>query len=156
MRDHGEVEAVRSDNGGEFTGDDFVQMCNRHRIRRECTAPHSPEFNGVGERGLDMIQEVASSARAQAPALYPDINVPTSRRLWAEAMQWACESVNRTATTANPNRASPYEMWYGHAAPLQTKPFLAPGFFRKPHRKNKDDFRGVKCFYLGQAPKHPS
>ena len=160
MRDHGEVEAVCSDNGGEFTGDNFVQVCNRHRVQRECTAPHAPEFNGVGERGFDMIQKVASSARAQAPVLYPDINVlTTSRRLWAEAMLWACESVNRTATTSNPNRASPLRDCGTGPLPLSKRDHSLPRDFSGNHvarvRMILVHFRGVKCFYLGQAPKRP-
>lgn len=60
VRDHGEVEAVRSDNGGKFIGEHFAEICNLHRIRREYTTPSTPELNGIAERGLDMVQKVGA------------------------------------------------------------------------------------------------
>jgi transposase InsO family protein len=44
------LKSLRSDNGGEYKSDEFVQFCREWGIRREFTAPHSPEQNGVAER----------------------------------------------------------------------------------------------------------
>ena len=33
--------------------------------------------------------------------------------LWGEASLWACDSLNLTATTSNPDSKSPYDMWHG-------------------------------------------
>lgn len=41
VRDHGEVEVVRSDNGEEFTGGKFVSVCKKHLIKREFTTTDS-------------------------------------------------------------------------------------------------------------------
>ena len=41
VRDLGEVETVRSDNGGEFTSKAFIRVCSSHRIKRELTTAES-------------------------------------------------------------------------------------------------------------------
>lgn len=88
-----EVEAVRMDNGRGFTGKHVIEIYNHRRIRREYTAPDLPQFHGVSERRRDIIQKVTSSARAQAPVLYPDVEIPTSRGFGRERCYDQCESV---------------------------------------------------------------
>jgi hypothetical protein len=44
------LKSIRSDNGGEYKSDEFVQFCRERGIRREFTAPHSPEQNDVAKR----------------------------------------------------------------------------------------------------------
>jgi transposase InsO family protein len=51
------LKCLRSDNGGEYKSDEFVQFCREHGIKREFTAPHSAEQNGVAERMNRTIQE---------------------------------------------------------------------------------------------------
>ncbi|WVZ66256.1 hypothetical protein U9M48_015503 [Paspalum notatum var. saurae] len=42
--------ALRTDRGGEFTSVDFMEYCTENGIRRQLTAPYSPQQNGVVER----------------------------------------------------------------------------------------------------------
>jgi transposase InsO family protein len=51
------LKSLRSDNGGEYKCDEFVQFCRERSIRREFMAPHSPQQNGVAERMNRTIQE---------------------------------------------------------------------------------------------------
>jgi transposase InsO family protein len=44
------LKCLRSDNGGEYKFDEFVQFCRERDIRREFMAPYSLEQNGVAER----------------------------------------------------------------------------------------------------------
>lgn len=41
---------IFSDNGEEFTGDNFYEMCERFNIKIETTLAFSPLSNGVCER----------------------------------------------------------------------------------------------------------
>ena len=127
-----EVERVRSDNGGEFFGGEFGDVCRQYCVKQEFTNAKSPELNGVAERALGIIQNAALAARIQAPILFPHVELPPSETLWAEAVHWACEALNRTATTSNPGSKSPYEMWHGKAAPASPHPFLRPGLPLEP------------------------
>ena len=122
------IQICRSDNGGEVSGKDFVKACRHFGIKQEFTPLHSPKFNGVAERGLAMIEATARAARIQAGHLYPNLNVPESEWLWAESMNWACYSLNRTCTTANPDKKSPCEMWFGKTPSINIYPFLKPAF----------------------------
>ena len=42
--------ALRTDRGGEFAAGDFTSYCAQLGVRRETTAPYSPQQNGVVER----------------------------------------------------------------------------------------------------------
>ncbi|CAB1110629.1 unnamed protein product [Ectocarpus sp. CCAP 1310/34] len=68
------------------------------------------------------------AARIQAKVLFGHVQLPKTDRLWAEAMHWACEALNHTACSANPDSKSPYEMWYGEARPARPYPFLKPAY----------------------------
>ena len=149
-----EVERVRSDNGGEVVGGEFGGVCRQYWVKEELTITKSPELNGVAERALGIMQNAALVARIQAPILFPHVELPPSENLGAEAVHWACEALSRTATTSNPGSKSPYEMWYGKAAPASPHPFLRPGYCRW-NRPSKSFPRCESSFYLGPGIDHP-
>ena len=68
------VETVRSDGGGEFSGS-FSDLCREHGIREEYIPVDSPEYNGVAERAIAMVEKAAMAARIQAKVLY-GVDVP--------------------------------------------------------------------------------
>ena len=51
-----EVVIVRSDDGGEFMEGKFGKLCRERKIKPDFTTADSPEYNGVAERGLPMIE----------------------------------------------------------------------------------------------------
>ena len=59
------------------------------------------------------------AARIQAKVLFNYVQLSKTDKLWAEAMHWACEALNHTACSANPDSKSPYEMWFGEALPAR-------------------------------------
>ena len=75
-------------------------------------------------------------------------------KLWAEAMHWACEAINHTACSANPDSKSPYEMWHGEASHARPYPFLKPAYCRW-QRPSKLLPKGEACFYVGPSRDHP-
>jgi transposase InsO family protein len=44
------IKILRSDNGVEFTSDEFKAFCKEVRIKRELSTPYNPQRNGVAER----------------------------------------------------------------------------------------------------------
>ena len=150
------VQKVRSDSGGEFSvNGPFGALCRERGIKQELTTAHTPERNAVAERGIALIESAALAARLHAPELYPNVGVPKATWLWAESLSWATDSLNRSATRANPQHRSPYEMWHGKPAPTRILPFLKPGF-AKVQRTNKLQPKAQECFYLGPATNHAS
>ena len=48
------INILRSDNGGEFTSNEFNDFCKEARIKRELTIPYNPQQNGVAKRKNDL------------------------------------------------------------------------------------------------------
>ena len=65
-------EVVRSDGGGEFSKGVFGALCTAEKIRQEFTAADSPQYNGVAERQIAIIEAAGLAARIQAAAKYPN------------------------------------------------------------------------------------
>ena len=65
-------------------------------------------------------------------------------RLWAEAHNFACGNLNRTATSSNKDMKSPYDMWHGE------KPQAKPGFYLGPALNNPRDTHRILSQETGQ------
>ena len=66
------VEVVRSDGGGEFSKGAFGALCRTEKIRQELTTADSPQYNGVAERQIAIIEAAGLAARIQASAKCPN------------------------------------------------------------------------------------
>ena len=44
------IKVLRSDNGGEYTSDPFLQLCRNEGIERHFTVRETPQQNGMAER----------------------------------------------------------------------------------------------------------
>lgn len=149
---HSQIMTVQSNNGEVF-GAGFEELCRQHAIRQELPPANSPGGDGVAEGALGKMLDAALAARIQAPALYP--GAPTYPSLWDEAVSWACDALNRTAITSNPESKSPYELWHGHPPPSgETYPFLRPAICRLKRGSNSEPEAKV-CFYLGPEVEQP-
>ena len=67
----------------------FEKLCRERKINQEFTTADNPEYNGVAQRGLAIIESAALAARIQASELFPVCSIPEGPSLWAEAMNWA-------------------------------------------------------------------
>jgi transposase InsO family protein len=74
------IRCLRSDNGGEYTSNDFDDYCVRKGIQREMTVAYNPQQNGVAERKN---RSIVGAARA----MIHDQGLPLF--LWAEACNTA-------------------------------------------------------------------
>ena len=62
------VVIVRSDRGGKFSGGEFGDLCRSVCNMQEFTPADSPQFNGVAERAIGLIEtsnSMGSRARAR-------------------------------------------------------------------------------------------
>ena len=69
------IKVLRSDNGGEFTSDEFNGFCGEVGIKRELYTLYNPQQNGVEERNKWTIMEAVK-------ATLHDQNLP--KHLWEE------------------------------------------------------------------------
>ena len=104
------VKIARSDNGGDFFSGQFGEVCKQYCIMQEFTNADSPKQNGVVQRALCIIQNTGLAGCIQPPIIFPHIQLPPTKSLWAEGVHWACDALNHTATTANPGNWSLHGM----------------------------------------------
>ena len=81
------IKVLRSDNGGEYTSNEFKSFCVQAGIKRELTVPYNPQQNGVAERKNRAIVGAAK-------AMIHDQDLPMF--LWAEACNTAVYIQNRS------------------------------------------------------------
>ena len=98
-----DVKVLRSDDGGEYTSNNFTKFCAEIGISHKFTVPYCPQQNGVSERKNRTIMEKARSMLHQA-------KLPLE--FWAEACSTAVYLLNRSPTTALKNE-TPFERLVG-------------------------------------------
>ena len=155
--------AFRTDNGTEYINLAFGEYCNSPQIRRELTAPYTPQQNGSVENGLSRVIKAGHAIRIEVNRLFPDVHLeqlkgvrdPDGTSLWMESVLWASEGFNRSATTANGGMLSLYEIFYGSRPPMPTLPFCKPAYHRIP-RQGKQDRQLRLCCLLNFGYNHGS
>ena len=85
------IKVLRSDRGGEFLNGTLQSIYDQAGIRRQFTAPYTPQQNGVVERKNRTVMEMTR-------ALMKSMRIP--RRFWAEAVRHAVYLLNRLPTKA--------------------------------------------------------
>ena len=161
VADMGVPRAFRTDNGTEYTNSAFVEYCNSLQIRRELTAPYTPQQNGPVASGLSRGIKVGHAARIEVNRLFPDVHLerlngvrdPDGTSLWMESVLWASEGFNRSATSASSGMLSPYEIFYGSRPAMPTLSFCKPAYHRVP-RQGKLDRQARPCYFLNFGYNH--
>ena len=98
----GVPHAFRTDSGLSYSCSMFVDFCDDLRIRREFTAPFTPQQNGPVESGKPRELKTGHVARLGVPQLYPDIRLEVIQGctdaagtiLGLESLLWASECFN--------------------------------------------------------------
>ena len=161
VADMGVPRAFRTDNGTEYSNSMFVDFCNGLGIRREFTAPYTPQQNGPVESAISRAFKAGHAARLGVSQLYPDTRLEeiwgctdaAGTSLWLESLLWASECYNRAATSVNDEWLSPHEIFYGSRPRLPLLPFLQPAYHRVP-RQRKTDPRARMRYFLNFGYNH--
>lgn len=81
------IKGLRTDRGGEFTSLEFTNFCSENGIRRQLTAPYTPQHNGVAERKnrtiMNMVRSMLSGQKMP-------------KTFWPEAVNWTVHILNRS------------------------------------------------------------
>jgi hypothetical protein len=138
------VSVLHTDNGGEFVSNAFDPWLKQRGIRRELTVAHTPHQNGVAERTLRTIVEMAR-------ALLFAARLPKS--FWALAVATAVYVSNRCPTVSLGNR-TPFEAWCGHKPTIAHMRVFGCLAYAHVHKSKRDklDPKAVPCTFVGYSP----
>jgi transposase InsO family protein len=121
------VKKIRSDNGSEFKNLQVEQFLEEEGIKHEFSAPYTPQHNGVVERKNRTLIDMARTMLGE---------FKTPKRFWSEAVNTACDAINRL---------------YLHRLLKKTSYELLTG-----NKPNVSYFRvfGSKCYILVKKGRH--
>ena len=94
------LKTLRSDRGGEYFPNDFTAFCEENGIIHECSAPRTPQQNGLAERKNRTFLEMVNAMLMHAELPF---------NLWGETLFDACHILNRIPMKKK--KISPYEIW---------------------------------------------
>ncbi|KAH9659029.1 hypothetical protein KPL70_023708 [Citrus sinensis] len=133
------IKRLRSDNGGEYKNDPFLQICQDEGIVRHFTVRDTPQQNGVAER---MNRTILEKVRCMLS------NAGLGKEFWAEAVVYACHLINRLPSTAIKGR-TPMEMWTGKPATDYNSLHVFGSTAYYHVKESKLDPRAKKALFMG-------
>ncbi|CAI7819465.1 unnamed protein product, partial [Closterium sp. NIES-53] len=133
------VLRLHSDRGGEFSSDLLRDFCRGEGILQSFTLPDSPQQNGIAERCIGLVMEVARTSMIHAAA--PHFLWPFAVRYAAHQLKlWSRVSLPETSPTLRWTRkvgnASVFRVWGSRA-------------FVRDTSADKLSARAIPCVFLG-------
>lgn len=137
------VVTLRSDCGLEYKNAEFKTVLDKFGIKHETSVPYTPQQNGKAERSMRTIVEAARTM------LY---SKNLSKTLWAEAVNTAVYTINRTGNTGQEGK-TPYELWFNKTPDINNlKIFGSEVYAHIPQEKRRKwDQKGRKGFFVGYS-----
>nr|GEZ58102.1 hypothetical protein [Tanacetum cinerariifolium] len=135
------IKSLRSDRGGEYMSQEFLDHLKEHRIIAHRTPPYTPQYNRVSERKNRTLLDMVRSMMSQT-------TLPKS--FWDYALETAARILNMVPTKKVDK--TPYEIWHGQAPKLSylkvwgCEAFVKRDTLTKP---DKLDPRSFKSIFVG-------
>ncbi|CAI7812562.1 unnamed protein product, partial [Closterium sp. NIES-54] len=139
------VLRLHSDRGGEFSSAFLGAFCRAQGIRQTFTLPASPQQNGIAERRIGMIMDVARTSMIHAAAPH---------FLWPFAVQYAAHQLNLQPRVSLPE-TSPTLLWTGKVGDASAFRVWGSRAFVRNLSADKLSPRAVPCVFLGFPPDAP-
>ncbi|CAI7738034.1 unnamed protein product, partial [Closterium sp. NIES-53] len=139
------VLRLHSDRGGEFSSDLLLAFCRAEGIRQTFTLLASPQQNGIAERRIGMVMDVARTSIIHAAAPH---------FLWPFAVQYAAHQINLQPRVSMPE-TSPTLRWMGKVGDASAFRVWGSRAFVRDLSADKLSSRAVPCVFLGFPPDAP-
>ncbi|CAI7740335.1 unnamed protein product, partial [Closterium sp. NIES-54] len=139
------VLRLHSDRGGEFSSDLLRAFYRAEGIRQTFTLPASPQQNGITERRIGMVMDVACTSMIHAAAPH---------FLWPFAVQYAAHQINLQPRVSLPE-TSPTLRWTGKVGDESAFRVWGSRAFVRDLFADKLSSRAVPCVFLGFPPDAP-
>ncbi|CAI7909746.1 unnamed protein product [Closterium sp. NIES-54] len=139
------VLRLHSDRGGEFSSARLGAFCRAQGIRQTFTLPASPQQNGIAERRIGMVMDVARTSMIHAAAPH---------FLWPFAVQYAAHQLNLQPRVSVPE-TSPTLRWTGKVGDASVFRVWGSRAFVRDLSADKLFPRAAPCVFLGFPPDAP-
>ncbi|CAI7915295.1 unnamed protein product [Closterium sp. NIES-54] len=133
------VLRLHSDRGGEFSSNFLRAFCRLEGIRQTFTLPASPQQNGIAERRIGMVMDVARTSMIHAAA---------PQFLWPFAVQYAAHQINLQPRVSLPE-TTPALRWTGKVGDASVFRVRGSRAFVRDPTADKLSSRAVPCVFLG-------
>ncbi|CAI7808772.1 unnamed protein product [Closterium sp. NIES-54] len=138
-------EVPESDRGWEFSSDLLRDFCRSEGIRQTFMLPASPQQNGIAERRIGMVMDVARTSMIHAAAPH---------FLWPFAVQYAAHQINIQPRVSLPE-TTPTLRWTGKVGDASAFRVWGSRAFVRDTTVDKLSSRAVPCVFLGFPPDAP-
>ncbi|CAI7748251.1 unnamed protein product [Closterium sp. NIES-53] len=139
------VLRLHSDRGGEISSARLGAFCRAQGIRQTFTLPASPQQNGIAERRIGMVMDVARTSMIHAAAPH---------FLWPFAVQYAAHQLNLQPRVSLPE-TSPTLRWTGKVGDASAFRVWGSRAFVRDLSADKLSPRATPCVFLGFPPDAP-
>ncbi|CAI7869867.1 unnamed protein product [Closterium sp. NIES-53] len=133
------------DRGGEFSSDLLRAFCCAEGIRQTFTLLASPQQNGIAERRIGMVMDVARTSMIHAVAPH---------FLWPFAVQYAAHQINLQPRVSLPE-TTPTLRWMGNVGDASVFRDWGSRAFVRDTSADKLSSCAVLCVFLGFPPDAP-
>jgi hypothetical protein len=140
------IKQFQSDNGGEYTSNQFKPFLSQNGILHRLSCPHTSQQNGTAERKHKHVVEIGLTLLAQSGL---------SSKYWVDAFLTATFLINRLPTPVL-NNESPFSKLFGKQPDytfLKSFGCLCYPLLR-PYAAHKLSFRSKPCIFLGYVANH--
>ncbi|CAI7869260.1 unnamed protein product [Closterium sp. NIES-54] len=139
------VQRLHSDRGGEFSSDLLRAFCCLEGIRQTFTLPASSQQNGIAERRIGMVMDVARTSMIHAAAPH---------FLWPFAVQYAAHQISLQPRVSLPE-TTPTLQWTRKVGNASAFCVWGSRDFVRDTTADKLSSRAVPCVFLGFPPDAP-
>ncbi|CAI7919416.1 unnamed protein product, partial [Closterium sp. NIES-53] len=136
---------LHSDRGGEFSSDLLQEFCRGEGILQLFTLPDSPQQNGIAERRIGLVMEVARTYMIHAAA--PHL-------LWPFAVRYAAHQLNLWPHVSLPETL-PILRWTGKVGNASVFRVWGSRAFVRNTSADKLFACAIPCVFLGFSPEAP-
>ncbi|CAI7795899.1 unnamed protein product [Closterium sp. NIES-53] len=139
------VLRLHSDRGGEFSSNLLQDFCRGEGILQSFTLQDSPKQNGIAERRIGLVMEVARTSMIHAAAPH---------FLWPFAVRYTAHQLNLWPRVSLPE-TSPTLRWTGEVGNASVFRVWGSRAFVRDTSADKLSARAIPCVFLGFVPDAP-
>jgi hypothetical protein len=139
------IKYFQSDNGGEYTSNQFKSFFNQHGIFHKLTCPHTSQQNGIAERKHRHIMEIGLTLLAQSGLPY---------KYWVDSFLTSIYLINRLPTPVLQNKSPFFKLFKKEPNYIILRSFGCLCYpLLRPYAAHKLAFRSKPCIFIGYGVK---